>query len=169
MKISISLLAVFISMIFISCGNDTHRDFTMGKDGLYYKYSSQRLYSGTIIDTVDVIVQYSVIWGKKNGQFITRYPNGQVEKVGFIKNNLNVGEWKYYYPDGTLECKGRYEKSKAQGKWIYYYPNGTIKTEGCYINSSKNGEWIIYDNEGKIINIRFYSNGFFLGVQNLVS
>jgi antitoxin component YwqK of YwqJK toxin-antitoxin module len=169
MKTSVVLLAVLISIIFISCGNVRHRDFTIGKDGLYYKYSSHDLYSGIIIDTVDIIVQYSVIWGKKNGEFLTRYPNGQIEKFGFINNNLNEGEWKYYYPNGKLESKGSYENSKAQGKWIYFYPNGVIKTEGNYINSVRDGEWFIYDNTGKIFNIRLYNNGIFLGVQNKVT
>lgn len=153
------LLLILVSVFLTSCGNSNHREYTVGKDGLYYKYSSHRLYAGTIIDTNDVIIQYSIIWGKKNGEFITHYLNGQVEKFGFIQNNLNEGEWKYYYPDGTLESKGFYENSKAEGKWIYYYSTGVIKTEGYYLNSSKEGKWIFYNTDGNIENIRYYHNG----------
>jgi len=141
----------------------------MGHDGLIYKTNSQKLYSGEIIDTVNVIIQYDVVKGKKNGLFMTHYLDGHLEKFGFIENNLNVGEWKYYFPNGNLESIGRFENSKAEGKWISYYSNGAIKTEGNYLNSTREGRWILYNNAGEIVNIIIYHDGEVIKVQNRIS
>jgi len=157
------------SILLVSCGNSSRKDYTLGKDGLIYKYGTQELYNGIIKDTVDVIVEYNVVKGKKNGQFITHYLNGKIEKVGTIKNNLNQGEWKYYYSNGLLESKGTYVDSKAEGKWTYYYSNGVIKTEGIYVNSKKEGTWIFYHYSGKIENCLFFRDGELPKIQNKIS
>ena len=170
MKIIITtLLLGLFSFFLISCANSKKKDYSMGKDGLIYKYGTHELYNGIIIDTVDIVVQYKVVNGKKNGQFITHYLNGQIEKVGFIKNNLNEGEWKYYYSNGMLESVGTYESSKAEGKWTYYYSNGVIKTEGNYVNSEKEGTWIFYHYSGKVDNCLFFRSGELPKVQNKIS
>jgi antitoxin component YwqK of YwqJK toxin-antitoxin module len=169
MKIILTcMLFIFVSLCLVSCSSNKRKDYVMEKDGLIYKYGTHTLYAGIIIDTADVIIQYSVIYGKKNGQFITHYLNGKIEKVGFMKNNMNEGEWKYFYSNGTLESEGRYENSKAQGKWTYYYSNGFIKTEGIYVNSEKEGTWIFYHYSGKVDNCLFYRSGELPKVQNKI-
>ena len=170
MKISLaSALILFVSILFVSCSSTKRANYSMGKDGLIYKYGSHKLYSGIIVDTADVIIQYNVVEGKKTGQFITHYLNGQIEKIGFIQKNLNEGEWRYYYPNGKLESIGYYQNSKAQGKWTYYYSNGIIKTEGNYINSERVGRWIFYLYSGKVDNCLFYRTGEIAKVQNKIS
>jgi antitoxin component YwqK of YwqJK toxin-antitoxin module len=165
MKTLLASIFILASVLIVSCGGIKHKDYTMGKDGLFYKYGSHKLYAGTITDTVDVIVQFSVIWGKKNGEFITHYPNGQLEKFGFIRNNLNEGEWKYYYPNGILESKGVFNNSIANGRWIYFYSNGIIKAEGDFENNANEGKWIYYNEDGTIKNIEYFHDGNLLEVQ----
>ncbi len=41
--------------------------------------------------------------------------SGQVEKYGYIKNNLNVGEWNYFYPNGQKESVGNFKQNKPDG------------------------------------------------------
>ena len=165
MKSIFSSLIVIVSLLVTSCNSNSHREYTIGKDGIYYKYSSHRLYAGTVIDTSNEIIQFTVIWGKMNGEFITKYLNGQIEKFGFIKNNLNEGEWKYYYPNGLLESKGKYKDNEANGNWVYYYPNGIIKAEGDYNKNSKEGKWIFYNRGGEIGTIRYFNNGVLVGMK----
>ena len=168
-RILIPVLFVFIAILISSCGSVKERDYTLGKDGLIYRYSDKRLFNGEIIDTVNVIIQYAVVNGKKNGLFMTHYLDGQLEKFGFIENNSNVGEWKYFYPNGSLECKGKFEDGKAEGQWSYYYSNGIIKSEGTYVNSIKEGRWILYNQSGDTINILYFHDGEVIKVQNRVS
>jgi antitoxin component YwqK of YwqJK toxin-antitoxin module len=168
-KILTTISLVLFSIILVSCSNTRHREFTLGKDGLIYKYGTHELYSGIITDTSNVIIQYNVVLGKKSGKFITHYLNGQIEKVGFIYNNLNEGEWRYFYSNGKLESEGSYENSKAQGKWTYYYTNGVVKTQGNYVNSVKEGSWIFYHYSGKVDNCLFFRNGEIPKVQNKIS
>jgi antitoxin component YwqK of YwqJK toxin-antitoxin module len=166
MKTFLASMLIFASVMLSSRGHNKHRDYSMGKDGLIYKYGSHRLYTGVIKDTLDLIIQYSVIWGKKNGEYITHYPNGKLERLGFLVNNLNEGEWKYYYPNGILESKGEYDKSEANGKWTYFYSNGTIMTEGYYMNSTKEGKWIFYNRDGSIEGIKYFRNGELLKAED---
>jgi len=166
-KLIIPIFIVFISIIFVSCRNNSRKEYTIEKDGLIYK--NHKVFSGEIIDTVGVIIQYAVINGKKNGLFITRYLSGQLEKIGFIKDNKNTGEWKYFYPSGKLESIGEFENSIAEGKWIFYYPNGSIKMEGDYLNGKKDKQWILFNQSGQIINIIFFQNDKVIMVQNRVS
>lgn len=169
MKSFILIILIFVSILITSCGRGTRKDYTMGEDGLIYRYGSNRLFNGKIVDTANVVIQYGVINGKKNGLFITHYLNGHIEKFGFIENNMNEGEWKYFYPNGNLESSGRFTDNKAVGRWTFYYPNGIIKTEGNYFNNEKEGRWILYNHSGEIVNILFFRNGEFITIQNRIS
>jgi antitoxin component YwqK of YwqJK toxin-antitoxin module len=163
------IIFILFAILLTSCNSNKGEDYILGKDGLIYSKGNHRLFNGEITDTINVIIQYSVIKGKKNGLFITRYLDGKLEKFGFIENNMNVGEWKYYYPNGRIESIGNFENSKAEGRWSYYYSNGSIKSEGSYVNSIKEGKWTLYNPSGDIINIMYYQNGEVVKVQNRVS
>ena len=73
-----------------------------------------------------------------------------------IKDNRNIGEWKYFYPTGELESIGNFDSDYPHGKWVWYYYNGNIKETGTYINGKKTGTWYIYNNEGRILSIKMY-------------
>ncbi len=60
------------------------------KDGLIYKQGEPKAYSGVIKSTLEgKIIEYTVVEGKKNGEFKTYFKNGQLEMIGQIKENLN--------------------------------------------------------------------------------
>ena len=161
-SILISLL-IISSVFFYSCGTRTsHLNFRLGEDGLIYNTNNDDLFTGTIIDTADVVIEFQVVNGKKNGLFKTYYLNGQTEKCGYVVNNDNIGEWKYYYPDGQIESHGSFKKNVPAGKWVSYYRNGSVKCEGNYKNGKQNGNWIYYNKTGEIINVKFFQEGVFI-------
>ena len=160
---------IILSIIFYSCGTRTsHVDFRLGEDGLIYSTINDELYTGTIIDTTDVVIEFQVVNGIKNGSFKSYYLNGQIEKCGYIINDDNVGEWKYYYSNGQVQSRGSYENNKPEGKWVSYYKNGNIKCEGNYRNGKQENNWIYYNEKGEIINVKLFKEGVFINqLQNL--
>ena len=160
------LLLILFSFILASCGKYTSKySYRWGEDGLIYNVGNNQLYTGTVLDTSDVIISFEVVNGKKNGLFTTYYPGGQVEKTGYVINNNNVGEWKYFYPNGQIESIGSFENNKAEGRWISYYANGNKKCEGNYRRGKEDGLWIYYNEKGKTINMILYEDGEFVDLQ----
>lgn len=153
------LLLILLGIGLISCGREYKREYRFDNDGLIYKSGTEELFTGKIIDTADVIIEYEVVNGKKNGEFVTFYTNGNIEKTGWIKQNANVGEWKYYYPDGTLESRGHFVKDTPHGLWERFYRNGKLKQSGLYKYGLEDGEWLFYDEKGELIKFSYYHEG----------
>ncbi len=157
------LLIITLSFLLTSCGKyNSKYAYRWGNDGLIYNSDNDNLYTGTVLDTADVIIEFQVVNGKKNGTFTTYYLDGQVEKSGHIIDNDNFGLWKYYYPNGQIESEGRYENNIPEGKWTSYYPSGIIKCEGIYINGKQEDTWIYYDLNGNTTNIILFQDGEFV-------
>ena len=164
------LTIITASFLISSCGTYKNKySYRFGDDGLIYNAGNDELYTGTILDTADVVIEFQVVDGKKNGEFKTYYLNGQIEKFGYVINNENMGEWKYYYQDGQMETKGTFKNNKPEGIWTSYYPNGNISCEGIYKKGKQQSAWTYYNEKGEIINIIFYQDGEFVGLQERFS
>lgn len=147
-------IPVFYEFTGISEGNNQKLYFS--PKGLIYDTGRDELFSGTVKDTIDVIIEYQVVAGIMHGSFKTYYLNGQIEKEGNIINNKNEGEWKYYFDNGQLETKGNFKENLPHGQWSSYYNNGVPKIIGNYKNGKQWGIWKYYDNTGELINIIYY-------------
>lgn len=123
------------------------------KQGLIFQAGANEPYSGRLVDTLNQkLIEYDVIKGKKDGDFIVHFPNKNVELFGKIKNNKNEGLWKYFYPDGSIECEGAFLNDVVEGEWTWYYPNGSIKETGSFGNLGKRqGIWKFYKNSGELL------------------
>jgi hypothetical protein len=128
------------------------------RDGILYADSTAKVpFTGrNKSKALDQFVEYDVVNGIKEGDFIIYYPNQKVQMAGKMSNNKNVGEWKYYNPDGSLETIGNYVDDKPSGTWIWYYPNGKIAEEGNYKEGKRDGKWKTYDTTGSQVIIRMY-------------
>jgi len=153
------MLICAMCLVFISCSKDNPREYRFADNGLIYNYNDDELYTGRIIDTADVVVQYDVVKGIKNGRFVTYYNNGNVEKSGWIEANSNIGEWKYFYPDGSLETSGHFKKDLPDGLWQFFYKDGSLKQSGTYKDGVEHGEWLFYDEEGNLKKYFYYHQG----------
>jgi len=130
------------------------------EDGLIYKIGRDNPFTGRIIDTLqNKVVEYDVVNGMKNGEFSLSSDEGIPSIYGSIKDNRNIGEWKYFYPNGQLESIGNFKYDNPHGKWKWYYYDGRLKETGTFLNGNKAGTWHTYSWEGKLLFIRMYDDG----------
>jgi len=130
------------------------------RDGLIYKQGDKLPYTGHIQDTLEnKIIGYDVVNGLKHGEFLITTLAGNSSVSGFVKNNKNVGTWKYFYDDGRLESMGDFSDDKPHGKWTWYYKSGKVKSEGNYLSGKAEGRWIKYDEQGHLNVMIYYSGG----------
>jgi len=148
----IILIVILIAFLFYSPSvkHNFSKRIIVINDGLIYQKGESQPFTGRILDTLQkqIIIEYDVVNGLKNGEFFLSNLDGIYTVYGFINNNKNVGTWKYYYDDGQLECTGKFNDDKPTGRWVWYYQNGVKKSEGIYINGKPEGKWIQYDQFG---------------------
>ena len=121
------------------------------KNGLIYKDSDSRPYTGTVTAKIaGNTLEYDVVGGIKNGRFNIYKQGDQFILSGTVKNNKNSGEWIYYYPNGKIESKGEFVNDQLNGKWNWYYDDGSIKQEGFFLNGDRDGKWVMYNEDGII-------------------
>jgi antitoxin component YwqK of YwqJK toxin-antitoxin module len=156
---------LFITL-FISCNNPHKVDKEklsnplVLKNGLLYSDSlSTTPFSGRHKSRMqDMKIEYEVVNGAREGDFIVYFPNDSIQMKGKMKNNKNSGEWKYFYPDGAIETDGFFEDDMPNGKWIWYNEKGKILEVGNFLNSNREGEWKSYDSTGRLNIVRIYKD-----------
>ena len=136
MKILITIL--FLSLLSSSCSKD-HRvapiDDLVVRDGLYYKKFSDVPFSGKVTGSYEGTLNY----GKKEGEWVDYWTNGQLYSKGNYKNGKKEGAWVFYWDNGQLMRKGNYKNGKREGAWVEYENYGTLDRErsGTYKNGVK--------------------------------
>lgn len=83
-------------------------------------------------------IEADSIW---NGDYVKKYPNGLVEKRGYISGGLASGEWLTFYEDGKPWSKGYYHNGVRTGYGVSWHHNGQKSSEGYYNNGSPVGVW----------------------------
>ena len=162
-KLFASLLLV---TLFISCNNQQKIDNEIlsnpliYKDGLLYTDSLSTIpFTGRHkSQMLDMIIEYEVVNGVTEGDFIIYFPNKNIQMIGRMKNNKNAGEWKYYFPGGALQTSGYFENDIPSGKWIWYNKEGMVLEEGDFLNGNREGEWKSYDSTGRLDIVRLYKD-----------
>ncbi len=152
---------ILIISFLISCNQNGEEKLSnplVLKDGLLYSDSlSTTPYTGRHKSGMrDMKIEYEVIAGKKEGDFIIYFPNNRINMFGKINNNKNIGEWKYYYSNGSLQTSGYFDNDITTGRWRWFYPKGIIMEEGDFLNGKRDGEWKNYDSTGSLSIIRIY-------------
>ena len=157
------ILLIIISISFILYSNSTKEvkvNKFIIKNGLIVNPDNNSIYTGKIVDTVrNKIIEYNVLKGLKNGEFIIRYINGNYQIKGNMKDNKNTGEWKYYYPSGQLESIGNFKDDVVSDEWTWFYKNGKRKENGTFVNGKRDGKWNMYDQNGNLKTILYFSHG----------
>ena len=130
------------------------------RDGLLYEDSkSTKPYSGRHKSRMkDMKMEYEVVNGIREGDFIIYDSNDKIQMEGKMKNNKNNGLWKYYYPDGSLQTSGYYNQDTPDSIWKWYYNDGKVYEEGKYRNGIRDGEWKSYDSTGSPSIVRLYKD-----------
>lgn len=161
MKILLLLVAILFTVF--ACKQKDEVQYSKPlviRDGLLYEDStSTKPYSGRHKSRMkDMKIEYEVVNGVREGDFIIYFSNDKIQMEGKIKNNKNNGFWKYYYPDGSLQTSGYYNQDAPDSIWKWYYNNGKVSEEGKYHNGVRGGEWKSYDSIGRPSIVRLYKD-----------
>jgi len=107
--------------------------------------------SGTGINKTDEL-------GRKQGQWIKKYPHGIIQYEGEFRDDHPVGEFKRYYENNKLQSVLVYSSDGNEADATIYHPNGFIASKGNYINQLKEGKWKFFSAsaEGYLINEEEY-------------
>ncbi|WP_432221293.1 hypothetical protein ACRASX_11250 [Flavobacterium sp. TMP13] len=89
-----------------------------------------------------VIVKGNFLNGLKNGEFLRRYIENDIENKPY-----------------SVFQKGKYVNNKKEGKWVEYYQENKIESEFTFKNDELNGEYIEFNNFNKPRFIKQFENG----------
>lgn len=106
--------------------------------------------------------------GNKQGAW-NKYDKGVLLYEGNFKNNVPVGEFKYYHANGKLKSITSFIQGVHEVKTLIFHSNEKKASEGIFIDQIKHGEWKYWNEEGILITIENYNNGKKSGVWKLFS
>ena len=97
--------------------------------------------------------------GRKEGDWVDYYSEGQIRAKGKYHNNKREGIWMFYFEAGDIEQEGNYKKGNESGVWKWYYDSGEVFIEEEFYNGREEGIYTEYDKFGNIISEGEYFDG----------
>lgn len=95
--------------------------------------------------------------GRKQGNWVKKYPNDAVMYEGSFKDDHPVGEMKRYYETKAIKSILNYSDDGKKAVAAMYHPNGNISARGAYIDQKKEGKWQFFSE---------YINGYLISEEN---
>lgn len=90
--------------------------------------------------------------GRKNGEFKSWDPNGNLLEQKYYKNDLAEGVNKLWYHSGNLMIEQFFVKDKRHGEYKRYWSNGNLEVQTTYINGRfVKGSKKIFNEDGTLI------------------
>jgi len=85
--------------------------------------------AATFEEMKDVKTYVDKATGKENGFCHAFYANGQIQRMGYFKEGVNVGPWRFYFPDGTPSFRKEFDsEGREVGQQVAYWRNGNINS-----------------------------------------
>lgn len=133
-----------------------------GIEELYYdngKLKSKKIFTDSYLYLDGgKYINFRMIHGKLNGEYITYFENGNIKEKGRYYNGLKRGEWSEFYENGQIHKKEYYnENGKLTGPFEYYFEDGQIYQKGNYHNGKLDGWWEQYYEGGVQREIQYKS------------
>ena len=98
-----------------------------------------------------LVSQNTVIEDNKPVLVTYTYDDDGIQSYGPVKNNKELGSWKYYYSDGQLKAIGSFDDSgEKHGKWEWFYKNGQLKETATYVHGKAQGKNLLYHKNGRL-------------------
>lgn len=88
-------------------------------------------------DTINI----TDIKGLKQGHWIKKDRNGQIQYDGYFKDDIPTGTFKRFYNNGKLQSLLTFSSDGKSADAEFYHPNGLMSSKGRYINQLKEGKW----------------------------
>jgi antitoxin component YwqK of YwqJK toxin-antitoxin module len=105
------------------------------------------------------IMEIQMKRGKRNGIFIKRYFDNNVEVVAYYKNDLLEGRETHYFKNGKPSMEVFYTKGIKNGDITTWYSSDVVRETGAFVNDLFDGEWEYFDERGLIIGEGTFSEG----------
>ena len=113
------------------------------KEGLWRYYSD--------IDS-SLIAEENYQKGILHGKSINYYPEtGKPAEIFEFKNGKRDGPYLTFFPDGSTMTEGTYKNDQLDGEFTLFYPDGKIQLKGQYKDGQQVGNWNYFDEEGNAI------------------
>ena len=118
------------------------------KEGKLYLNNS--LYSGIqkITDNENVISEYTIVDGLKDGKITHFYGNKKIKEIGYYSKNEKDGAWEKWDNNGNKIGEAHYKNGIKEGSWIVWDKNGIKRYEMFYENGNKVGTWKVWNDNG---------------------
>ena len=134
---------IIISLLFLSFGLAQKRyniNHIVEHKGIYIKKFSNQAISGEVFQMFGnmKVPLGKMKNGKKEGKWISWYPNGQKKSVLTYKNENIDGLFTTWYENGQKKVERTYKDGEPDGLDRKWYKNGQKRLEETW----KNGEWI---------------------------
>ena len=96
--------------------------------------------------------------GNKQGPW-KKYDKGVLIYEGNFKDNVPVGEFKYYHPNGKLKSITYFMQGVHQVRTTIYHTNERKASEGIFLDQLKDGEWKYWDEDSTLVKVENYKSG----------
>lgn len=95
---------------------------------------------------------------RKNGKFISYYPNGNKHLECYFTDNKLNGDYSAWYENGILKYEAKFKDDKLHGNTKLWSETGILKRLAEYKNGLKNGNFISYYPNGNPIRKEKYKD-----------
>lgn len=106
--------------------------------------------------------------GNKQGVW-KKYEKDILIYEGNFKDNVPVGEFKYYHANGKLKSITFFVQGVHEVRTTIFHVNEKKASEGVFMDQLKHGEWKYWDEDGTLITVENYKNGKKHGVWQVYS
>ncbi len=97
--------------------------------------------------------------GKKQGYWKKYNDKKELLYEGQFKNDVPVGEFKYYYSNGKLKSRSFFIQGTHKVRTIIYHENEKKAAEGLFVDQIKDSIWNYYNSEEQLITVESYKKG----------
>ena len=134
------IYALAICTLFISCqDNESDTDIQI---------STKTIEQIVEVEQPEIVTQDNP---NISGEFIERFPNGNVKTEGWNnKDGKRDKTWYSYYENGVKWSESIYSNGLKEGVSKVYYANGKMRYTGFYTADEKSGHWTFYNEAGEI-------------------
>ena len=168
MSLTQSLLICLLSLTLIACQSvnepviDTiDSASTEKRSGLIYSAGQADPYTGFVTaqyDNAQLKYKHRYLAGKRDGEQIEWWPNGQKKVVNNYRDGKDTGG-QSWYDNGNPKHLYQMEGYKMTGLSVRWHPNGQKKEEVEYVNGKKEGRLLQWDDQGNVTRDKFYVKG----------
>jgi antitoxin component YwqK of YwqJK toxin-antitoxin module len=144
----ITIVGVLVAFIYINRGQ-LIREFKFAQSEIEWQKEEPK---GQLLD------------GRKNGEWMTYFKNGQIARLDNYKNDTLHGRQIWYTPDGQYNLRANYNMGIKVDSFFMYDGKGRLNlVEFSDSTGKQQGPFIVYNTNGQIIQAGNYRDGKFDG------